>query len=280
MPRGYWRVILAIVGVALAASLLSVGYSLYNSGQQQHPSYAYQPASKPLLGASTVTPGPAKPYQPYCQNPEDREDADLCAQWAAVDQVAESNRLASVNTRLSIFTLLVTVFGTLLLIWTFDETRETSRRELRAYVHLKCADLTLCGDEFPMIFKHPQQRFADVTFKNYGSTPAHNVEMVTGTKIAPFPLTEPLPPVPDMIERVLSDLPQGRDAPMPLEVFNSGNMHETLMQGGWGVYYWGTVKYEDIFGRKHQTHIQLVSEGLGYRRGMFRPIGDEANKSD
>jgi hypothetical protein len=280
MFRGHWGKLVAVVGIALLAGLLSVSYSLYNSAQQQHSSYGYQPASKPGFRLDSVTKAPTQHYKPSCQNPNSREDADLCAQWAAVDQVAEANRISSVNVRLAILTLLVTVFGTGLLLWTFDETRETSRRELRAYVHLKSADLHRCKDKgFPTDSGHPEQRYATIDFHNYGSTPAHKVIAAMGTWIGPVPLKAPLSAIPENLERAVADLPPGRSSPMPLEVINSGNMHDTILQGGWGVYFWGEITYEDIFGRKHTTHIRLVSEGSAYKLGSFRVMatGNDAD---
>jgi hypothetical protein len=40
---------------------------------------------------------PARSYQPNCENPKDREDAELCAQWAAVQANGESNRLSRLS---------------------------------------------------------------------------------------------------------------------------------------------------------------------------------------
>lgn len=100
MFKRYWRQFAAFVGLIAVGGL---GYAGYNQLERYDaPAYAdykYQPARDavpaPVPKNSKVAP-PA--YQPNCQTPKDRDDADLCAQWAAVQAVGESNRLARLST--------------------------------------------------------------------------------------------------------------------------------------------------------------------------------------
>src|SRR4051794_29398805 len=90
-----WAVV-GIVGIATGIQL----DRFYQAAEQQHASYNYQPAEKPGFRVSAATKAPTPYYKPSCNNPNGREDSDLCAQWAAVDQVTESNRLNSLNLRM------------------------------------------------------------------------------------------------------------------------------------------------------------------------------------
>jgi hypothetical protein len=111
MLRGYRGIILAL-GLIIVAGLFYAGYDQIQSAEKpRYTEYKYQPARDRVSPSPSKKPEvAAKPYQPYCNGPEDRDDADLCAQWAAVQAVGESNRL----TRLSI-TVTALEFGALII---------------------------------------------------------------------------------------------------------------------------------------------------------------------
>lgn len=260
MFRGRWGIFVAVVGVALLVGLLSVSYSLYNSGEQQHSGYRYQPAGKPSLGLNAITKTPSNPYQPNCQNPDNHEDADLCAQWAAADQVAESNRLASVNTRLTTLTLLLTVFGTLLLVWTFDETRETSRRELRAYVLVEGKGIYFNAETGTIA--------VDISVVNTGNTPA--IKVCWGGNVA-ITTSEQLERVlldPDDTQRpdappVCTTIGADRDAVASLEgseKFTHKDFNDALGESPASLFVYGTVWYLDAFKNERFTNFCQVAE--------------------
>lgn len=145
MPRGNWRVILAGLGLIVAA-LLGWGareYYQYLEEATKDPYAAerYQPARDarlpPRRSEQQAQPGP---YQPNCQQPQRYEDADLCAQWGAVKAVQETNRLTRVALSLATLGFLFAVFGALVgvagtaLIWfAWRETRENNRIARREY---------------------------------------------------------------------------------------------------------------------------------------------------
>ncbi|RWB23101.1 MAG: hypothetical protein EOQ40_02450 [Mesorhizobium sp.] len=98
MPRGYWRVILAF-GCLIVVGLGYLAYQeLQGSEIDTYPDASYQPARN-----ATFPPAPkehqarTEHYDPHCQEPANREDSDLCAQWSAVEAVNESNRLVRVS---------------------------------------------------------------------------------------------------------------------------------------------------------------------------------------
>ncbi|WP_294312809.1 hypothetical protein [uncultured Sphingomonas sp.] len=62
----------------------------------------YQPSRNARLGVppEDSVKGP-NAYEPHCHSPKQREDADLCAQWASVDAAEQANRLATASLRLT-----------------------------------------------------------------------------------------------------------------------------------------------------------------------------------
>ncbi|MBK8375436.1 MAG: hypothetical protein IPL18_11375 [Sphingomonadales bacterium] len=112
------KIVAAIIGLALAIGLGAVSYQLYKASEQRDTGYTYQPADEASVGVVGTSKALAKAYQPKCKNPQNDKDADLCAQWAAVEQVAEANRLTSLNAKMAIASLVATAIATFLLLWT------------------------------------------------------------------------------------------------------------------------------------------------------------------
>lgn len=162
-----WRFALTLSCIITVELVAYGGYQLYEAAQQRDAVYNYQPAESARFPLRVKDKPQPEPYQPNCKQPQSREDADLCAQWAAVSQVTESNRLNSISLRLSIGALIFTIIGTGLLVWTLDETRQTARRELRAYVSIE-----LAGTEFRLGDGHA---ICNITLKNGGQTPAYRL---------------------------------------------------------------------------------------------------------
>jgi hypothetical protein len=121
------------------------------------------------------------PYQPNCQQPQGREDSDLCAQWSAVKAVQETNRLTRVALNLAtlgfIFAVLgavVGLFGTVMIWLAWKETRASNviahtalEGQLRPWISFLVSNsgkINIVGDEVNFSAK--------VTFKNIGSSPA------------------------------------------------------------------------------------------------------------
>lgn len=103
MSRSYRGIIIAAVGGIVAVVLATSGYQILNEAEEQpYPAYNYQPARDHLpWTAPKYAPVTAIPYEPHCDDPKEREDADLCAQWASVQAVEESNRLARISMRIT-----------------------------------------------------------------------------------------------------------------------------------------------------------------------------------
>lgn len=259
MPRGYWRIILAVVGLAIFGAGLFVTYQLYDASEQQKANYQYQPAGKP--GLKELVPGKvmARSYQPYCQNPQKQEDADLCAQWAAVSQVAESNRMASLNLRFALASLWATVIATALLLWTLVETRETSRRELRAYLFVDASAVFLGIKPFNL-----GKVISVAAVKNSGSTPAHRVRHWSAVAVAPF-TDEHLLSAPRSIDDLsATTLP-------PSGIITSDRLTDKkptarqiagIRSGKHAVFIYGAITYLDVFDRPHRTNYRVHFSGM------------------
>lgn len=159
-----WKTGLAVVAALALAMAGYSGLQLFKIADQQSATFQYQPATTSAKAAASAVP---KAYLPNCSAPANRDDANLCGQWAAVAQATETNRLASLSLRLSIGALIFTVIGTGLLVWTLHETRQTSRRELRAYVSVQPLELHLNGTSGEVQVA--------INIRNDGSTPAYKL---------------------------------------------------------------------------------------------------------
>jgi hypothetical protein len=245
------RIAWAIVGLVGLATCIRL-YQFYQAAEQQHASYNYQPAEKLGFRINGATKTPTPYYKPSCQNPYSQEDADLCAQWAAVDQVAESNRLNSLNLRMLVLTLFLTTIGTGALVWTLFDTRRTSRAELRAYVWAK-----------PISFNVNTDRSVTVGFRltNNGQTPAYEcahygvVDTFENDEVAEANIRNDPP---TRGRRVNTPLHPGED-PSVWNVSSDGPIGverlRKVADGALNLYVHATVIYTDTFGRPHRTRV-------------------------
>jgi hypothetical protein len=261
MFRGYWRYVFAIVAGLSVSGSIYVLESLYDAGKQQHTSYHYQPASHPsrlLLVPGKTEP---QPYQPNCYNPQDDKNADLCAQWAAVDQVGESNRLTSINLSLGILTLIFTVGSAILLVWTLIETRETARRELRAYVFPESVGISVLTNQPDK--SHNGRISGTIIIKNSGQTPAYQLEHWGEVALGLVSEEDALQVVNDGYAPIQNVIPPGgmlhkhrrmERGPSPDEIIG-------LNKGIFAIYMFGRIDYVDAFDRKRFTNYRFAYSG-------------------
>ena len=218
----------------------------------------------------------AQPQQsdPYAKERNEREKRDIVAQERAARWAKASFWAIVAQTLLALGALTALVLD-------LRQNRISTERQLRAYVLLDTAQVHRCATLEGATWEsdHPEARYVAVEVKNFGATPAYKVVFKMGVAIRPFPLREAFAPIPEDVLFSVADLAQGRERIMVLEVLNSGPMHETMRQGGWGIYAFGFVEYQDIFGRKHTTNLQVVCQGQGYMQGRMTETAD-ANESD
>lgn len=150
-------VIVALAIALLFFGLFTVGaiyaYQAADTAQADpQPIDRYQPArdsSFPEAAPLGITLPPA-PYDPSCNAPQNKDDADLCAQWAAVKAVTESNRLTRVAIKISAleglaiaFSLVLTAFAVAVsavaAFYARDSVstaREMGKNQIRCYVNI------------------------------------------------------------------------------------------------------------------------------------------------
>lgn len=126
---GNWRYVFAAFGLVLFIGFGFLGYQkLYEAIENGAPEYSYQPARDAVEPHRRVTGEPrSKAYQPQCKNPQDRENSDLCAQWSAVEAVAESNNLVKIGLWLTAIGTAVTLVGTALLLRSLKLGQDANR---------------------------------------------------------------------------------------------------------------------------------------------------------
>lgn len=263
------RVSWAIAGLVGIATGIQLD-QFYQAAEQQHASYNYQPAQNPGFRINAVTKTPTAQYNPSCNNPYEREDSDLCAQWASVDQMSESNRLNSLNLRILVLTLLLTTVGTWALVWTFFDQRRTTRAELRAYVFPE-SGMIVDGSHHQLTGDREGIPRVLIQVKNFGSTPAHQVRHWAGFIL--FRVREPFePPAPNMLQTVEEGMAptavQTYDRPLTFDPTIPENWMcptpetiDLIRVGEVAVMAYGRIEYFDAFGQMRITNYRLAYSG-------------------
>ncbi|MEP6785084.1 MAG: hypothetical protein ABI898_05000 [Sphingomonadales bacterium] len=173
-----------------------------------------------------------------CNEGQDERHSDLCAQWKAADAAREAADY-------SFWTLLISAVGTSLLIWTLWETRETSRRELRAYLMVDTISASMEDDGF----------VATLRWLNCGQTPAHIVRVAIKLDIGRVPNFKTLSPLQDGSTHLGSG--KGFKSIQSLSVFEFHGHTASDEQ----IWLYARVTYADIFGRSHKTDVCLQYAG-------------------
>lgn len=260
MPRGSWRKILAVIfGLTFFGVLAVVAHQLYYAAEQQNAGYSYQPADKARGNIVGISQSPTAASKLYCQNPQNDKAAELCVQWAGVEQVSESNRLTSINTRLGVASLIATAIATLMLIWTLVETRETARRELRAYLYVNA-----CGIVIGTATHNRGRPFSVVRITNSGATPAHRVRhwssVACGTLDDETNMMAPsnLDGLPYSTMAANGDSTSDRTFETPL----TATQKRLIKKGEMMVFVFGAIEYFDAFERLRRTDYRLYHSGI------------------
>jgi hypothetical protein len=277
MSRNYRGIVITVVGL-ISVALGYTSYQLYQASQQQYAQYHYQPARE--QGRLLIAPGKGHStgFKPYCGSPQDHENSDLCAQWAAVDQITESNRLTSINLRLSIFTALLTLAGTMFVGWTLLETVSTSRRELRGYLFLDGIVLGVAN-------KGPAKGTPGgvITIKNFGQTPVYDV-----LHFGVIDLVETrnpiLTPIPVQLENVSATaIPAGGTITAVRGIGRRLTRVEAreIRTGALTFVARGRIEYRDTFGRPRWTTYHYFYSGIWPpSEHMLMSIANTGNCSD
>jgi hypothetical protein len=271
------RYIVTALGI-LGIGLLFVSYRFYDASEQQRAYYHYQPARE--QSRLIILPAKAYPkgYQPNCDNPQGKDNADLCAQWRAVDQIVESNRLASVNVKLALLISMLIFVGTAFVGWTFWETRSTSRRELRAYLFVESIGLGVANAG-----PAKGQPGAVIKIKNFGQTPAYRV-LHHGVVVLVATQNPNHGPIPENLENIsITAIPSGSGltairglgrklTAVELRGVRAGSLTFAAR---------GRIEYEDTFGNKRWTTYHYYYSGKWPPADdMLMNIANDGNESE
>lgn len=179
MPRGYRCVIVAALGwLALCGAQPPAKQPERTSGANKATPAATTAAPTPLPAAGPPPKFAAYPgYDPDpCYHAEDKDAADLCAQWRAAiagEKAAHEARRAStwsiVATVLNALGLIAVGAALYLTVQSNRIARDTARRQLRAYVSVAVMGLEVTEDssgQLSLVFR--------TIARNGGETPAYS----------------------------------------------------------------------------------------------------------
>lgn len=149
---------------------------------------------------------------------------------------------------------------------TVAQMADTAQRQLRAYVLVSSA---------LMKFPTPNVPEAQVHLRNFGQTPAYDLEGWIGMYIGDFPLRTALPQAPPNLRKGKEPLAPGRvsihvvprDPPVPPQLLPLlGTVDGTI----WA---YGEITYKDAFANVRHTRFRLMYGGPGGARPIKGPEG-------
>jgi hypothetical protein len=129
--------------------------------------------------------------------------------------------------------------------------QETSQKELRAYVGVSNAGIIPQGSE---------KFTAQITFKNFGQTPAYDVHHWIGAWPEEYPLKQPLEEMQSGPNDSKGVLHPGAEPVIGKEV----DTYELLfLNPAKKLYIYGKITYKDAFGISRQTTYRYIFPGMG-----------------
>jgi hypothetical protein len=164
--------------------------------------------------------------------------------------------------------LLAVITGWLVLV--ARDQSNTTRAQLRAYVLVSGAGI--------MDINNRVGRKAQITIRNFGQTPAHDLKFWAAVGLHEFPLQRALSQPPHELRMGADVLAPGRDSTMviPVESANDGQ-ENCLRRGQAAIYVFGHLAYIDAFNIERQTDFRLMCYGDGFAEGLISPC-EEGNK--
>lgn len=188
-----------------------------------------------------------------CQRGLDSRSSDLCAQWKAADAARDAADY-------SLWSLLIGIAGTFLLLATFGETRKIGRREQRAYLRL-----TVPTSPTSRNLNDGQYR---IKVENYGKTPALKAHFQGTCFVSDAPLSN-FPNDLAWTEAgfnvvVHPGIPNDYGVPVTLSIEDAilaAQSENTVL------YVVGRASYSDVFGGKH---IEQICFATRFQQGSSR----------
>ncbi|WP_137044400.1 hypothetical protein [Pseudolabrys sp. FHR47] len=155
---------------------------------------------------------------------------------------------------------------------------KTAERQLRAYIGIFAMEVTVCpfeGGGFAYI--------AHAELRNFGQTPAYDIDVRANTVLAPAAASPFETDVPSPVQRSGKAI-AFRDAGMHINASRniSAEDAEAIKLRTKRVYLWGAVTYKDVFKREHFFKFHLISDHqVTGHSGVYvlgpHPLGYEAD---
>lgn len=260
-----------IVGVSLVA-YYAEPYNRSAYDQQKTPEQDADPAPTPEEGLSAFQIFVPRVYQPRCEKPQNKDDADLCEQQRMAQAAERTVYWAKWQFYVSVFGL-GALFGTLWLSRRATKAaidaakagqasvavaQDTAQRELRAYLFARISKAT------PPIQEHGITRVT-IEAHNFGQTPAYLFRHISAIHIAEPAKAEPFP-ILDLGKmsrgNVLAPTASVIVLKNELGPFNAVEM-DLLGADKRIIYLYGAMTYVDAFGHDRWTYYRYF---LNFRK--------------
>ncbi|RIV83371.1 hypothetical protein [Aurantiacibacter zhengii] len=247
MFKRYWRIVLLVAGIAVIGGGSYTGYNLLRAIEEANTTQqSYQPAREARLPKATNNSETSpQRYEPKCSAPENREDADLCAQWAMVGATDQSNSLAASQLWLTFFEIVALIITISFTAWAAFAASAASKAAEASVSLFQTAE---SGFLVPKIVQNSQD-VVTVSLRNMGRT---------GVVILIADLCASDAPPQGPINLVLSDTDYATNALIGADssyVFGGGAQqigHDSLI-----AFIYGAAIYRTAFGRVRLARIAV-----------------------
>jgi hypothetical protein len=199
-------------------------------------------------------------------------DADLEMQTRMAIASEKSVKYSWYGVLVGLFALIVSLAVGLFGIIQWNFARRQSRQELRAYIHTdisarKFEELNLIMRGLPKISNPPKELIYDVSFQNYGQTPAHKITVHADALIEKYPHPDATKlqghEIHDYVAQKFDfQLSLGPTAKSNIMVMIKRKISEEeigfMQLRNRAIYIFGQIRYLDSFGNKRHTNFRYA----------------------
>lgn len=285
MPRSD-RGLIAPAIFGLIATSFGLGCIIAASQYPEPQRYQEYGNAREDKGGTTATANVSRTMQKHtpCQNPESRDESDLCAQWRAAKAGEESALWARIGFFAGLLGLIGLYWQVVLTRKAVEDTSEATeamresnriaqdnaRRQLRAYVSVSPGEFSL-----DMIKPREHKVTLALVFRNGGATPAYQFQH--GGNIVVFQpdrarayFTEGYKTAPITGEGSQITLHTQQDHYGVIESMRliTSAEFDQLQKGNASLYAYGFASYQDIFGVSYTTRFCYELEPADSRKSV------------
>jgi hypothetical protein len=268
MPRGYRYVIVAAVGWLTLCGAQPPAKQAERASGADKATPAATAATPPPLSAASPAPKFAayRGYDPDpCYHAEDKDAADLCAQWRSAiagEKAAHEARRAStwsiVATFLNALGLLAVGVALYLTVQSNRIARDTAKRQLRAYLYIEPGGINELQDG---LHRMP------FNIINSGPTPANELETFGDILVVGGTPRDFNPSVNGRYTGITLKTNSALGA--NTNQWSYAYVQDDVLQPYWedilskdkAVVHYGFIRYRDIFNDVHETHFAFYHWG-------------------